>query len=232
MSSNGAINIYGPGASDLQFEPSLSSGGYIASPGDHDVLTASGTNYVLTAPDGTETVYNVNGSLDYVEDADGNRTTAGYTGNELTSLVDSTGQSLTLTYNAAGLVSTITDSDGRATTYHYDSTNQYLASVVDFDGHTTSYTYNTGTKAVAAHALLTVTNPDGSHDYFTYDSLGRLSSIAQDNGVNGETFAYSEGRVDMTDAALGGTTSYYFDEQGLLLKAQNARAGQRCQLRV
>ena len=62
----------------------------------------------------------------------------------MTSLTASTGQSLTMAYNAAGRITSIVDSAGRTTTYAYDPTNQYLLSVTDFAGRTTTYTYDTG----------------------------------------------------------------------------------------
>ena len=180
----------------------------------------SGGGYTLTELDGQVTAYNADGSLAYVQDTNGNRITAGYTGGLLTSLTHSSGQSLTLAYNAAGLVSTITDSAGRTTTYNYDPTNQYLTSVVDFDGRTTSYTYDTGSNPTTAHALLSVTHADGSHDYFSYDAQGRLADAHRDGGAEDTTFSYTEGRVAVADA-LGDTTSYFFDNRGLLVQVQN-----------
>ena len=158
--------------------------------------------------------------LNYVQDTNGNRITASYTNGLLTRLTHSSGQFLTLAYNAAGLVSTITDSAGRTTTYHYDPTNQYLTSVVDFDGQTTSYTYDTGTNPATAHALLSVTHPDGSHDYFSYDAQGRLADAHRDGGAEDTTFTYNEGQVSVTDA-LGDTTTYSFDNRGLLVQVEN-----------
>ncbi len=217
---DGTVTVFGPGGTQRQFVPG-SSGGYLAQPGDHGTLVAlAGGGYTLTELDGQATAYNLDGSLNYVQDADGNRITAGYSGSLLMSLTHSSGQSLALTYNAAGLVSTITDSAGRTTTYNYDPTNQYLTSVVDFDGRTTSYTYNTGSNPTTAHALLSVRDPDGSHDYFSYDAEGRLANAHRDFGAENTTFSYDEGQVSVSDA-LGDTTSYYFDNRGLLLQVQN-----------
>ena len=56
--------------------------------------TAHG-GYLLTEADGTVTDYNANGTLNYIQDTNGNRITAGYTGGQLTSLTASSGQSIT-----------------------------------------------------------------------------------------------------------------------------------------
>ncbi len=129
-----------------------------------------------------------------MQDTDGNRITAGYTGGQLTSLTASSGQYIDIAYNAAGLISSITDSAGRTTTYNYDPTNTYLISVNGFNGQTTNYTYDTTSGDAAQNALETITIPGGTHEYFTYDSLGRLAGISQDGGAEPETFAYSLGQ--------------------------------------
>ena len=103
----------------------------------------SNGGFTLTEQDGTVTAYNPNGTLDYVEDTDGNTITAGYTDGQLTSLTASSGQSLNIAYNAAGLIASVTDSAGRETTYQYDPTDTYLTSVTTFDGETTIATPTT-----------------------------------------------------------------------------------------
>jgi len=218
--SDGSVTVFEPGGGQRLFQPA-SGGGYTDQPGDHGTLAKlSGGGYTLTELDGQVTAYNANGKLNYVQDTNGNRITAGYTGGLLTSLAHSSGQFLTLSYNVAGLVSAITDSDGRTTTYSYDPTNQYLVSVTDFNGQTTSYSYDTGTSPTTAHALLAVTNPDGSHDYFSYDAQGRLADAHRDGGAEDTAFSYYEGQVTATDA-LGDATNYYFDDRGLLLQVEN-----------
>ena len=92
--------------------------------------------------------------------------------------------------------------------------------MVDFNGQTTSYTYDTGANPTTAHALLSVTYPDGSHDYFSYDAQGRLADAHRDGGAEDTTFSYNEGQVSVSDA-LGDITSYYFDNRGLLLRVEN-----------
>ena len=178
-------------------------------------MPVSGGGYTLTEVDGTVTAYNANGSLNYVQDTDGNRITADWTGSLLTSLTASSGQYLALSYNAAGLVSLITDSTGRTTTYAYDPSNQYLLSVTDFNGQTTTYSYET--TGQAANSLATITYPGNTHEYFTYDSQGRLATSSADGGRQPLTYSYSVGEVSATDF-WGDMSSYFCNAQGVVVK--------------
>src|SRR5206468_47400 len=92
--------------------------------------------YFLTESDGTVTDFNPNptGTLKYVQDTNGNRITAGYTSGRLSSLTASSGPSITIGYNGAGLIGTVSDSQGRSTTYTYDATSQYLVQVTESNG--------------------------------------------------------------------------------------------------
>ena len=217
VESDGVVDVYEPGGSIRQFQPNGSSS-YTAQPGDYGTLAAlSGGGYTLTEVDGLVTAYNPDGSLNYVQDTDGNRITAGYTDGLLTTLTDSSGQSLTLNYYPSGLVWTITDSDGRTTTYNYDPSNQYLMSVQDFNDQTTSYTYDTTAGSQALHALETITYPGNTHQYFNYDGQGNLYNTYADGGAQMLTFGYTQGLVSVTDANSG-TSNFYYNAQGLLSK--------------
>jgi YD repeat-containing protein len=115
----------------------------MGSMGDMAMLTAvSGGGYLLREVDGTVTAFNADGTLNYEQDANGNRITAAYSNGLLTSLTDTSGESLTLTYTN-GLLTQLRDSAGHVTTYGYDATGKYLTSATDAYG-TTTYTYVTG----------------------------------------------------------------------------------------
>ena len=60
-----------------------------------------------------------------MQDSNDNRITAGYIDGQMTSLTDSSGAFLTLSYNTEGMISTITSSSGQVTTYNYDTTMTY-----------------------------------------------------------------------------------------------------------
>ena len=213
VAADGTFTIVGPGGSRETFQPdSRYSGAYFSATGDHNKLTADGTGgYRLTSPSGGVTDFASNGKLAYVQDLNGNRITAGYTGGRLTSLTHSSGQSVAITYNAAGLIYTVADSAGRTTTYTYDAAGQ-LSTVTDFASRTTTYGY-AATTGPAAHALATVTSNGGLHSYYTYDVAGRLSGTHGDNNAAPLTYGYAEGAVTTTDGVYD-LTAVYFDQSG------------------
>jgi YD repeat-containing protein len=187
IAADGTVTRVTGGGGRFTYQPDRrSTTRHFSATGDQDVLTAISGGYKLTALDGTITFFKTDGTLDYLQDTNGNRITVGYAGGRLTSLTASSGQSLTLAYNGAGLISTLTDSAGRVTTYSYDPSNQYLISVTAHSGLVTAYAYNTSVGAAARNALTAITRPDGTHQYLTYDSQGRLAGTSADGGTSGE----------------------------------------------
>jgi RHS repeat-associated protein len=186
-------------------------GSYTGFPGDSATLTSVNGVFRLRETDGTVLAFRPDGSLDYIEDTNGNRISAGYTGSELTSLTHSDGSSLTLMYNAQGLLSQVTDSTGEIVTYGYDTSGQ-LTSVVTVAG-TTAYTYTTDPSGPHAHALASTTSPDGTHLFFDYDSAGRETRQQRNDGAEPLTFSYGVNSYSVTDA-LGNTTTVFYDDLG------------------
>jgi RHS repeat-associated protein len=213
--ATGVVTIYDAGQ-NREFTP-VGDGTYQAAPGDFGALTQSGNTYQLREKDGTVTAFLPDGQLNYIEDPNGNRIKADYTagdiGGLLESLTDSDGDSLTITYNAEGRISQVTDSAGRATTYTYDAAGDYLLSVTNPAG-TTQYTYFTVSNIEQQHALKSITFPDGTDSYFSYDALGRLSQESGDNGAGQLTFSYFDpGGYTVTDAN-GDITKILYDMNG------------------
>ena len=218
--SDGSVVIQGPGGLYRLFQPdSRNPDHYFDQPGDYGTLipNSDGT-FSVEELGGDLTHFLADGQVDYVQDTDGNRITAGYTGGLLTSLTQSDGQSIQIGYNAAGLIDLVTDPYGRQTTFTYDPTNTYLLSVTNYDGTTQNYTYNPAGDGVAANALATVSYTDGVTSSFTYDTLGRLSGSYQNNGSDPTTISYpGGGEVDVTDAT-GDVSRLFYDASGLLVK--------------
>jgi RHS repeat-associated protein len=186
---------------------------YRGVPGDAATLTKEQDgSYQLRETDGTITAFNTDGTLAYTQDTNGNKITANYTSGQLTSFVDSTGDTVAFTYNGQGRISQVTDPVGRVTTYAYDPTGQLLTNVTDPTG-TTSYTYVPGQGAPDSYALASITYPDGSQTLFSYDAQGRLTSQEADQaGDQKVTYAYDgEGGISVTDAG-GGTSTYFVNE--------------------
>jgi RHS repeat-associated protein len=224
VTPDGTVTVLGPSASRRSFQPdSRYSGSYFAQPGDHATLTPLGGGaFTLREPAGLLRAFRADGKLDYVQDPNGNRITAGYSGNLLTSLTHSSGQRLTISYGAGGRVANITDHLGRQTILSYDGSGEHLLSAQYYDSRTATYEYQSLLTSAATHALTSVANSCCARRYFTYDAQGRLSSTYRDGNAEAVTFTYdSAGKVIATDA-LGGASKFYFDHRGLLVKTEDA----------
>ena len=193
------------------------NGIYDGAPGDAATLVIVSGNYVLSETDGNVETFNPDGSFHSLADSNGNSITAAYQGGHLSSLTHSSGASIVFTENAQGHILTATASTGQIVTYTYDATGNYLLSASSADG-TVSYSYDTDTdptKAAQEHALTSITHPDGTHTFFTYDSLGRLTNEQGDNGTGSLTFTYfSPGGYTQTVDATGATTTVLYNERG------------------
>jgi RHS repeat-associated protein len=210
---SGNVSILGRGT--VRFFTLTTSGTYQAAPGDYETLTLQNGVYTLREKDGTLEVLDSSGRLSYEQDPNGNRITATYDNNgELTQLTDSDGQRFKFAYNAQGLISQLTDQAGRITTFSYDPTSEELLSVTGPDG-TTSYTYDNLSNIETLHALLSIANPDGTHQFFQYDSLGRLVGQSKDGGADGISYAYDVGPGGYRVInALGASTTVLLNDAG------------------
>ena len=149
---DGTVEVTTAGGYHRRFQPDV-RGGYFSQVGDHATLEALPEDaFLLREPDGVATCYRANGQLEYWEDTNGNRITAGFTDGRLSNLTHSSGQWLELFYNNNDFISMVTDSAGRTTTFGYDG--DHLTSVVDPDGQTTEYVYETSSDPRTNHALL------------------------------------------------------------------------------
>ena len=149
----------------------------------------------LRETDGTLEAFNADGTLNYVQDTNGNRITTAYQNGLLTTLTAANGDKITIGYTGS-LITSVTDPAGEQTTFAYDNTNQHLASYTDKYGMAV-YTYLTGqTNAALNNALSEIAYADNTHLFFSYDTQGRLSDQHRDS--NQEDLAY-------TYAVTGGT---------------------------
>ena len=191
-------------------------GSFVATAGARGLLTLVGGQYQLKETDGSTLVFRSDNRLDYLEDANHNRVTWAYTGSQLTSWTDSTGDAMQLAYNAQGRVSSITDPVGRVTAFAYDAAGEHLTRTIAADGTTNSYTYITGQGAAREHALAAVTVPDGTHRYLEYNDRGALTRVSRDGGATVlATTNALPGATSLTDAN-GNTTRFLADQLGQL----------------
>ena len=80
--------------------------------------------------------------LTSIVDRSGDSNTLTYTAGNLTSVSDTYGRSLTFAYNSSNKVVSVTDPLGRTATFMYDSTGRKLTTITDPEGKTTQYSYN------------------------------------------------------------------------------------------
>jgi RHS repeat-associated protein len=195
-------------------------GTYNAQPGDSGKLTQSGGIFQLREKTGLLTAFRADGSLDYIQDINNNRLTAGYTGTQLTSVTNSNASAITLSYNAQGRIQQVTDPAGRTAIYTYDPSGQQLTSVTTAAG-TVSYTYTAETSGPRAFALASVSTPAGTHAFYEYDPQGRPQKTQRDGGAETVTYSYATGGVRMTDAD-GRVTDMGFDDSGRIVRTVDA----------
>ncbi len=221
VNDNDIVTIAGPGGLGRQFEPDVRGGAFFATAGDTGTLTTiSGGGHRLTELDGVTTVFTPDGFVEYVEEHNGNRITAGYTNNLPTSLTHSAGPALQIEWNAAGRIMSVTDDAGRATTYTYDAANEHLMSVETFDGQITTYDYSQGSGAASEHALTSVTQGSLRQE-FEYDTAGRLTREGFEGGLHVIRYEYgSAGDVTLTtdDDAV---SRVLFDHRGLMARIED-----------
>ena len=209
-------NVYITSAAGTEVFTVEAGGGYTAQPGDSSVLTQIGGAFVLTDISGTVERFRTDGQLESITDANGNSITVSYNAAGIISgVTDSNGQSLTFTTNAEGRITSAVDQSGQTVTYTYDASGEHLLSVTTPAG-TTSYGYSTDSNPLVQNALTQITNPGGTTQSFQYDSQGNLSEQSGPGGAGATTYSYGlTGSVTETDAA-GNATTLVYDPNGNL----------------
>ena len=162
------------------------------------------------------------------------RITAAYSNGLMASVTDSFGNSISFTYDSNGHITQATDPVGRVTTYTYDTLNDALHSAFltsvstsggirgmpGMKGGPSGVGYFSGscvtTYCEPAIGINTITYPNGTHTYFTYDSLGRMISSSRDGNTETITYAYNpSGDVTVTNSA-GNTATLSANQLGVL----------------
>jgi len=207
--TNDTVMIYDDGT--VQTFLKLANGSYRAED-SANTSTLSDVDGALELTDSSNKtiVFNSNGTLNYIKDANGNEIQATYNASsQLASLNDTSGQSLAFAYNSNGNIEEIDTATGQRTVYAYDSSGTHLLSVSSPQG-TTSYTYSLPTTGPTANEITSITQPSGASTYFTYDAQGRLSGQAGTNDSAPLTYLYGAASYSITNADKS-TTTYGFN---------------------
>jgi YD repeat-containing protein len=142
-----------------------------------------------------------------IEDPNGNRITCTYSGGRLTNVTHSAGPSFTLEYTPQGRLFRLIDHAEQVTTYQYDASGEHLLHVTAPGMVLTDYTYESAPGSASDHALKSVTFPDLTHQFFAWDSRGRVAEQSRDGGAERLQFTYdASGTVTICDARNAVTT--------------------------
>jgi RHS repeat-associated protein len=173
---DGTVSVSQENGSVVSFTPD-GSGGYTAPTRVLATLTAGsdGTWQFVRRSTGDAYTFSASGQLLSEADRNGETTTLGYSGSELSTVTDPAGRTLTFTWSGSHIVK-VTDPMSRPSTYTYDAGGN-LASATDRAGRTWRFAYS------AAHLLTTMTDPRGATLTNTYDAQNRVTTQTDEAGL-------------------------------------------------
>ena len=205
--------------SGQQFQFTKTSGGSsgaatYASKGFDGVLKRlSDNSYQLVTRDQRTFLFDSSGNLTQLKPRFLPATTLSYTSGKLSSITDSAGRSITISYSVSNpaLIEKVTLPDGRFVQYGY--TSNRLTSVQDARGKTWTLAYD------ANGRLVSIDDPLGHYELqnVLYDSQGRVTS--QQNG-SGDTTSYaytSSSPYDITTVTIPGRGDWVYEHVSNLL---------------
>ena len=134
-------------------------------------------------------------------------------------------------FDSLGNPQTVTDPNGNATTYTYDAIGRVLTVKAPGDANPTQYFYVAGgcTSCGGVNKIDHITLPEGNAIWYTYDSMGNLSTI-KDSLNNTINYTYdSEGnklteQINDANGTLQKILSYQYDALNRLAKIINPDA--------
>ena len=172
-------------------------------------------------PDGSMEVFNLSdGSghiyLTQIIDSQGNTATISYDANfRVTGVSDANGNKTTFSYvsNTLGnsgfyLISGLADPFGRTASFSYDTTNTYLLSITDAVGIISSYTYEP-----SGSVIKSLQTPYGLTSFTRYAPMGSYGVVPR-----GLIFNFPDGTTSRTEAYADETKkTYFWDREAMTL---------------
>ncbi len=170
-------------------------GSFVGAPGSLSTLAQVADGYELVRADQVVYRFDTQGRLTSIEDRNGEGLAFDYDGQgRLLRITDAANRGVTVSHNASGFVSQVETPDGRRVTYGYA------------DGR-----------------LTTVTDVRGKVWTYTYDSDGRLATIADPLQHIQVTNVYRvDGRIRSQTDAVGKTTSFDWDADAKVASVTDA----------
>ena len=213
-----SVTFTGPSGFQAVFTPA-GGGQYTSPPGVDATLQQSGVGacngdaYTMTFQQSNEQ-YCFNSEGTFLKDADrnGDAITFSYTSGQMTSITDTQGRIVRVTYGSTGSIQRLTDSTGRFTAYAYTASNQ-LFTYTDANGKQTTYQYN------SSGVLSKITDPLGNETTFTYSvdnrHIATITYVTNNTYGTGPTwqFTYNSNETTVTDPN-GHKIQYSYDGSG------------------
>jgi RHS repeat-associated protein len=180
---------------------------------DGTLRRLSNNTYELTTRDQRTLSFDSSGNLTQIKPRFRPATTLAYTSGKLSSITDSAGRSIAITYSAGNptLIDRVTLPDARYVEYGYTSAR--LTSVRDARGKTWTIAYDGNGR------LLSIQDPVGRYELqdVLYDSQDRVTSEENGSG-DAITYAYTtSGEYELTTVTLPGRGSWVYKHRGYLL---------------
>lgn len=174
------------------------------------LVDAGGGAFRLERRFGTRWNFDSQGRISSIVDVDGNTTAFNYSGQNLSSVFDPLGRSLSFAYDAINRITAVTDSVGRQVQYTYNAAGD-LVSYKDPELKEWTYSYD------ATHRMVSHTNPEGITEIeSTYDDTDRV--ILQTAPRAGDAWVtYQYFYTDYQNAEVdpdGNATTYHYDADG------------------
>lgn len=195
------------------------SGGYTPMYGVFSTLVKNpDTTFTLRRKDRIEYRFNATGRLAQIADEYGNKVIFAYSGSRITTITDTAGRTISLSYDANSRITNVLDPIGRSVSFAYDGAGNMVTST-DLGGQSTSYTYDTN------HQMKSLTDPKGNAVMtLAYDTSRRVV-VSQRDALGGETrYVYdAPNRTTTILDAMGNTSYHHFDDLLRLIREDDPR---------
>ncbi|MEE1055089.1 MAG: dockerin type I repeat-containing protein, partial [Acutalibacteraceae bacterium] len=187
----------------------------------YGISLTHGENYIRVTDDLTDKGFNIeleNGRITAMTDDYGRNVSFNYTGDMLTKILDTEGNSKTYEYDIYGKILTSSD-----TVNSYDSEGRIVSAVFENESYSFSYNGSTVTVNNAVYTfgeegqLTDFTEQNGNTYSYIYDEKGNIITESSKEGSISYTY-HSFSRPEKAVYSNGSAVSFIYDENGNLLE--------------
>ena len=168
VKANGDVTLHGEDGQRVEYTKQP-DGSFVGAPGARSTLVEVTGGYELTRHDQVRYAFASSGRLESMRERNGQGLTFAYAGGLLSTITDSVGRAISLSYNGSNRLTSVALPDERHVDYGYTG-DGHLGSVTDVRGGTTVYTYE-------SHGFLKTAVDPNQHTVFTntYSNAGRVT---------------------------------------------------------